>query len=103
RVWFKMYRTCCRSLSRFPLYAFRSSRVSVRAVISSSAVGDRLDFPEYFPSANPPELRQKMSRSAVRRKKRELANKRAEFRDLNIERADRAVVSALALKPQSVA
>jgi len=65
--------------------------------------GDRLDFPEYFPSANPPELRQKMSRSAVRRKKRELANKRAEFRDLNIERADRAVVSALALKPQSVA
>jgi hypothetical protein len=68
--------------------------------------GDRLGFPEFFPSAGPPERGREnasQSKTARRRKQRELADRRAEFKDSNKERADRAVAAALAFEPHSVA
>ena len=62
---------------------------------------NRLGLPEFVPSAHPPRHEKASKNKKRRRKQRVLIDRRAEFRDSNMERADRAVAAAAAFKPDS--
>jgi hypothetical protein len=85
-----------------------SQKSSVRCMLHEGHLprfDDRLDFPEFIPgppgSLEPYKAKQPPTKSARRRKQRELADRRTEFRDMNLVHADRAVQAALRFNPSA--
>lgn len=85
-----------------------SQKSSVRCMVHEGHLprfDDRLDFPEFIPgppgSLEPNKAKNPPTKSARRRKQRELADRRTEFRDMNLVHADRAVQVALRFNPSA--